>query len=108
MLVDLSCSYLSPALPSVAGLGWVEGPSDMNISDVTPHLAGEDGGSVPAVTFFAAMAGLAMSGVFPAGLSWSGAELIQVTGRISSCVFVSASLGAMLNPLVVSRLMQVK
>ena len=84
------------------------GPSDMNISDVTPHLAGEDGGSVPAVTFFAAMAGLAMSGVFPAGLSWSGAELIQVTGRISSCVFVSASLGAMLNPLVVSRLMQVK
>ena len=84
------------------------GPSDMNSSDVTPHLAGEDGGSVPAVTFFAVMAGLGMSGVFPAGLSWSGAELIQVTGRISSCVFVSGSLGAMLNPLVVSRLMQVK
>ena len=78
-----------------------------SLEDGTTQAAGDAGGSVPALTFFAAMAGLAMSGVFPAGISWSGAELIEVTGRVSSCVFISASIGAMLNPLLVSRLMQV-
>ncbi|GFS23893.1 sodium-dependent glucose transporter 1 [Elysia marginata] len=74
--------------------------------DIGSYAAGVDGGSVPILTAFTAMAGLAMSGVFPASLSWNGAELLKVTGRISSCIFISASLGAMLNPLLVSRLMQ--
>ncbi|GFS23919.1 sodium-dependent glucose transporter 1 [Elysia marginata] len=76
------------------------------IKDIGAYAAGEDGGSVPILTVFTAMAGLAMSGVFPASVSWNGAELLKVTGRISSCIFISASLGAMLNPLLVSRLMQ--
>ncbi|GFO11637.1 sodium-dependent glucose transporter 1 [Plakobranchus ocellatus] len=87
--------------------------ANLSTAEWDPFIAGdkvvEQGdvpGSIPALIFFTAMAGLGMSGVFPAGLSWSGAELLKVTGRVSSFIFVSASLGAMLNPLLVSRLMQ--
>ncbi|GFO11636.1 sodium-dependent glucose transporter 1 [Plakobranchus ocellatus] len=89
--VNLSKTEWDPAI-SLAGNGTL-GQADVP-------------GSVPALTFFTAMAGLGMSGVFPAALSWSGAELLKVTGRVSSIVFVSGSCGAMLNPLLVSRLMQ--
>ncbi|KAH9489171.1 hypothetical protein Btru_057757 [Bulinus truncatus] len=39
-----------------------------------------------------ALAGISMSAVFPAGFSWTEAELLRVTGPVSSCILVSASL----------------
>lgn len=62
--------------------------------------------NVIALSVFAAMAGLSMSGVFPAGFSWTQSELLKVTGPISSCILVSASLGTMINPLILGYLME--
>ncbi|KAK0055323.1 sodium-dependent glucose transporter 1A-like isoform X1 [Biomphalaria pfeifferi] len=49
--------------------------------------------------------GISMSAVFPAGFSWTEAELLRVTGPISSCILVSASVGTMINPLMLGVLM---
>ncbi|XP_013094907.2 sodium-dependent glucose transporter 1A-like isoform X1 [Biomphalaria glabrata] len=58
-----------------------------------------------ALIFFVVLAGISMSAVFPAGFSWTEAELLRVTGPISSCILVSASVGTMINPLMLGILM---
>uniref|UniRef100_A0A2C9KCY9 Major facilitator superfamily (MFS) profile domain-containing protein n=2 Tax=Biomphalaria glabrata TaxID=6526 RepID=A0A2C9KCY9_BIOGL len=59
-----------------------------------------------ALIFFAVLAGISMSAIFAAGFSWTEAELLRVTGPISSCILVSASLGTMINPLMLGFLMK--
>ena len=39
------------------------------------------------------------------GFSWVESGLLAVTSRLSSCIFISASLGAMVNPLLIAYLM---
>ncbi|CAL1530089.1 unnamed protein product, partial [Lymnaea stagnalis] len=60
---------------------------------------------IDGLIFFSVMAGLSMSAVFPSGFSWTEAELLKVTGRVSSCILVSASIGTMVNPLMLGYLM---
>ncbi|GFO11632.1 sodium-dependent glucose transporter 1 [Plakobranchus ocellatus] len=91
---------------SVANLSTAEWDPAISLAENETLGQADVPGSVPALTFFTAMSGLGMSGVFPAGMSWCGAELLKVTGRVTSILFVSASCGVMLNPLLVSRLMQ--
>ncbi|CAG5134955.1 unnamed protein product [Candidula unifasciata] len=63
-------------------------------------------GNILALTVFAALAGLSMSAVFPAGFLFTETELLRVTAPISSCILVSASVGTMVNPLVLGYLME--
>ncbi|XP_005098612.2 sodium-dependent glucose transporter 1B [Aplysia californica] len=63
-------------------------------------------GVLTAMFVFIACAGLGMSAVFPAGFSWSHSEILRVTGFVSSCILIASSSGAMVNPLIVSKLMK--
>ncbi|XP_070191385.1 sodium-dependent glucose transporter 1A-like [Littorina saxatilis] len=53
-----------------------------------------------------AVGGAAMSAVFASALSWMNAELIHVTGRVTSYVILAASVGPMLNPLILGHLIE--
>ncbi|XP_005104820.1 sodium-dependent glucose transporter 1A [Aplysia californica] len=62
--------------------------------------------AIKALTFFAVLAGFSMSAVFPSGFSWTEQELLRVTGRVSSCILLSACLGTMANPMLLAYLME--
>ncbi|CAG5129403.1 unnamed protein product [Candidula unifasciata] len=61
---------------------------------------------IDSLTAFACMAGISMSGLFPAGFSWTEAELFPVTGWVSSYILIGSSLGMMVNPMIVGFLMK--
>ncbi|CAG5123773.1 unnamed protein product [Candidula unifasciata] len=61
---------------------------------------------VPAIAVFTALAGLGMSGVFPAAFSWAETELLKVTARVSSSISISASSGKIFIPLIMGFLME--
>lgn len=61
--------------------------------------------AINAVIFSTIVAGLSMSAVFPSGFSWTETELLKVTGCVSSCILVSASIGTMANPIMLGYLM---
>ncbi|XP_005089500.1 sodium-dependent glucose transporter 1C [Aplysia californica] len=68
---------------------------------VSAHFA-----AIDALTVFAGLAGVAMSSLFPSGLSWTEAELMPVTGWISSFILIGSSIGMMVNPLILGYLME--
>ncbi|BFY96963.1 hypothetical protein BsWGS_00003 [Bradybaena similaris] len=85
----LVCAYCSLMLVSYAGF---------TLSAVNRDIS--------ALTAFACMAGISMSAVFPAGFSWTEAELFPVTGWVSSYILIGSSLGMMINPMIVGYLMK--
>lgn len=87
--VRLVCGYCSLMLVSYAGF---------TLSAVNRDIS--------ALTGFACMAGISMSAVFPAGFSWTEAELFPVTGWVSSYILIGSSLGMMINPMIVGYLMK--
>ncbi|CAG5120538.1 unnamed protein product [Candidula unifasciata] len=58
------------------------------------------------LTVFACLMGLACSATYAAGISWTEAELMKVTGPISAVILVGASTGAMVTPFVVGHLVE--
>ncbi|XP_059145271.1 sodium-dependent glucose transporter 1A-like [Physella acuta] len=72
---------------------------------ISATFAVSDPNAINAVIFFTIVVGLSMSAVFPSGFSWTEAELLKVTGCVSSCILVSASIGTMVNPIMLGYLM---
>ncbi|CAL1540763.1 unnamed protein product [Lymnaea stagnalis] len=63
-------------------------------------------GHIGLLTTFSCMAGLSLSAVFAAGFSWTEAELLKVTGWVSSFILIGSSIGMMINPLIIGYLME--
>lgn len=63
-------------------------------------------GHIDMIKVFSCMAGLSMSAVFAAGFSWMEAELLKVTGWVSSFILIGSSIGMMINPLIIGYLMK--
>ena len=57
------------------------------------------------IWFFIALVGFAMSITFPAVLSWTQENIVDVSGVLSSVFIIAASCGQMLNPLFLGYLM---
>ncbi|KAK7108820.1 hypothetical protein V1264_016485 [Littorina saxatilis] len=53
-----------------------------------------------------AVGGAAMSAVFASALSWMNAELIHVTGRVTSYVILASNIGPMVNPMILGHLIE--
>lgn len=53
----------------------------------------------------AVCAGVAMSIIFPTTFCWTEEKLLPVSGKIASLFLISASLGSMINPIVLGHLM---
>ena len=80
--------------------------TSLMITAYSAFLVSAWAGSVELLTVFACLAGIGMSALFPAGLSWAEAEVIRVTARISSTIMVASSAGVMIGPVVIGYLME--
>lgn len=80
--------------------------SSMMVVSYTGFTISAFSANIDAITVFACMAGISMSAVFPAGISWTEAELFKVTGWVSSCLLIGGSLGMMVNPMIIGYLMK--
>ncbi|XP_062600751.1 sodium-dependent glucose transporter 1A-like [Saccostrea cucullata] len=58
------------------------------------------------VWIFSVLAGLSMSVIFPTVFMWTEQKFLKVTGKIASLFLVAASVGFMINPPIVSVLME--
>ena len=72
----------------------------------TAFLISAHFGLVTVLTVCAGLAGVGMSSLFPSGMSWSEAELTQVTATISTLIFIMSSIGVMINPLYIGYLIE--
>ncbi|BFY96962.1 hypothetical protein BsWGS_00002 [Bradybaena similaris] len=63
-------------------------------------------GQLDALKAFACLIGLALSSVYPGGISWIEAEIMTVTGRIAGVILVGSSIGATANPYIMGFLME--
>ena len=68
---------------------------------ISAHFA-----AIDALTVCGGFAGVGMSAMFPACMSWAEAELMQVTSWVSSWIFVASSMGMMVNPMIIGYLME--
>lgn len=62
--------------------------------------------AVDALFVLTALFGMSVSAVFPAGFSWTEAQLMKVTSRVSACILVSSSVGGMVIPSLQGYLME--
>ncbi|CAG5130098.1 unnamed protein product, partial [Candidula unifasciata] len=63
-------------------------------------------GQLDAMKAFTCLIGLALSSVYPAGISWIEAEVMTVTGRIAGVILVGSSIGSTANPYIMGYLME--
>ncbi|XP_059171657.1 sodium-dependent glucose transporter 1-like [Physella acuta] len=61
---------------------------------------------IDAVTVFTGMAGISMSALYPAGISWVESELLKVTSWFMTFVLIVSCIGMMINPLIIGYLME--
>lgn len=58
-----------------------------------------------AVWFFAPLFGFSKANLFPLLFCWSNEYIVPMSGRLSACYFVSATVGSAINPLLLGHLM---
>ena len=58
------------------------------------------------IWLFAVPVGLSMSVIFPTAFTWAEEELFTVTGKVSAAILCASSAGTMVNPILLSYLMQ--
>ncbi|XP_059171572.1 sodium-dependent glucose transporter 1-like [Physella acuta] len=61
---------------------------------------------IDAITVFSCVAGISMSALYPAGLTWAESELLKVTAWVSSFTLIASAIGMMINPLIIGYLME--
>ncbi|KAK6174054.1 hypothetical protein SNE40_017400 [Patella caerulea] len=54
----------------------------------------------------AVLVGLSMSVVFPTGFTWAQENLLNITGKVTSLILVAASVGTVINPVIIGYLME--
>uniref|UniRef100_A0A0B7AVF3 Major facilitator superfamily (MFS) profile domain-containing protein n=1 Tax=Arion vulgaris TaxID=1028688 RepID=A0A0B7AVF3_9EUPU len=59
-----------------------------------------------ALTALTCLGGLACSAIIPAGVSWTEAEIMKVTGPVTAVIFIGTSTGSMVAPFIVEQLME--
>ncbi|BFY97070.1 hypothetical protein BsWGS_00110 [Bradybaena similaris] len=63
-------------------------------------------GQLDALKAFTCLIGVALSSMYPSGISWIEAEIMTVTGRITGVILVGSSIGATANPYIMGFLME--
>lgn len=72
----------------------------------TCFVIGAEFAAINLLIVLGVFAGLSMSAVFPAGFSWTEANIFPVNGMISAAILVASSCGTMANPLFLGYMME--
>ncbi|ESP04195.1 hypothetical protein LOTGIDRAFT_82092, partial [Lottia gigantea] len=58
----------------------------------------------PGIWVFTVFVGFSLSVIFPTGFTWTQESLVKVSGKVASSILIAASLGTMINPLIIGYL----